>query len=362
MSNYIYKTNMTMYSLSDFANISNRGFDVILPNATVILINELSKLVGSPNYIKTPVFTKRETTVDVDKKRRRQRNRPLDSSDGWSPASSSKVFKKVSAESDIGANIVFNPTGSLIKKGGADATPIQLIRPMLNKFGGNATNQHIKEELFSVLSDIFESDITQEELTKLTVQIIDIVSGNLFYSAIYAKLFSEIMETHPIFTDTLDMQYSNYLTSYTDIRSIDPKEDYDLFCTMNKTNDRRKSITSFYVHLYKLGKITHCSILGTIKTLVGMIRDNINNIESSQLVGEIIENVFIFLDPSSDLFCMARDVIIHPTSDTEDDELSVCICDYIIQLSETTQKIYPGLNTKSLFKLKDLVDNCTKAS
>jgi hypothetical protein len=193
-------------------------------------------------------------------------------------------------------------------------------------------------------------------------QFVDIVSGNLFYSSIYAKLFSEIIDIYPIFTDTLEAQFSNYLSSYVDIRSIDPKEDYDTFCAMNKINDRRKSITSFHVHLYKLGKITQCNMLGTIKTLVCMIRDNIQNPESVQLVGEIVENIFIFMDPLTDLFSMSGNVIMHPTSDTEDDELSVSICDYIFHLSETTQKIYPGMNTKSLFKLKDLVDNYTKAS
>jgi hypothetical protein len=351
---------MTMFSLSDFTDISNRGFDVILPNETVMLINELSKLVGSPNYIKTPVFTKRESTIDVDKKRRRQRNKPVDGSDGWSLPSAG--FKKVSPESNIGANIVFNPTGPLIKKDGLNATPIQLIRPLLNKFGGDNTNQSIKDELFSVLNDIFESDITQEELSILMVKVIEIVSGNLFYSSIYAKLFSNIIDVHPIFTDTLEAQFSNYLESYTNIQSVDPKEDYDLFCTMNKTNDRRKSITSFYVQLYKLGKLSQCSMLGTIKTLVGMVRDNIHNIESVQLVGELIENIFIIMDPSVDLFTMSHDVIMHPTSDIEDGEVSVCICDYISQLSETTQKLYPGMNTKSLFKLKDLVDNYARAS
>ena len=349
---------MTMYSLVDFANISSKGFDVILPNATVMLINELSKLVGSPNYIKTPVFTKRETTIDVDKKRRRQRNRPQDGADGWSSTSNSKGFKKVSPESDIGANIVFNPSGSLIKKDGADATPIQLIRPLLNKLGGNSANKHLKDDLFSVLADIFDSDITQEDLTNLTVQIIDIVSGNLFYSAIYAKLFSEIIDIHPIFADTLETHFSNYLASYTGIHSVDPKEDYDTFCNMNKTNDRRKSITSFYVHLYTLDKITQYNMLGTIKPLICMIRDNIHNPESDQLVGEIVENIFIFMDPLTNLVSMSRNIMIHPTSNDEDDEVSICIYDYIYQLSETTQKIYPGLNTKSLFKLKDLIDTC----
>jgi hypothetical protein len=350
-----------MYSLSDFTDISNKGFDVILPNATVKLINELSKLVGSPNYIKTPVFTKRESSGEVDKKRRRQRNKPSDgSTDGWSPSSTSEGFKRVSPESNIGANIVFNPTGPLIKKGGANATPIQLVRPLLNKFGGSNTNKTVKTELFAVLNDIFESDITQEEMTILMNQIIEIVSGNIFYSDIYARLFSEMIDLYPTFTDTLETLFSKYLESYTRIQLVDPKKDYDLFCNMNKMNDRRKALTTFYVNLYKLDKLTQCSMLSTIKSLNEMIRDNLYNIESTQLVVELIENIFIFMNPSSRLYIASRDVIIHPTTDIEDGEVSISICDYIIKLSEASPKLYPGMNTKSLFKLKDLVDNYAK--
>lgn len=350
-----------MYSLSDFADISNKGFNVILPNDTVKLINELSKLVGSPNYIKTPVFTKRESTGEQDKKRRRQRNKQSDGViDGWSSSSTSDGFKRVTPESNIGANIVFNPTGPLIKRGGGNATPIQLVRPLLNKFGGSNTNQAIKADLFSVLNDIFESDITQADLSILMDQVIDIVSGNIFYSDIYAGLYSEIIDIHPIFADTLETQFSKYLESYTRIQLVDPKKDYDLFCTMNKMNDRRKALTAFYINLYKLNKLTQCSMLSTIKALTEMIRDNMYNIESTQLIVELTENMFICMSPSSNLYMASRDVIIHPTTDIEDGEVSVSIYDYILQLSEASPKLYPGMNTKALFKLKDLADNYKK--
>ena len=335
-----------MYSLSDFTDISNKGFDVILPNETVTLINELSHLVGSPNYIKTPVFTKRVNTADIDKKRRRQRNRvvEVESNETWLSTSNN-------------ANIVFNPTSSLIKKDGEGATHIQLIRPLLNKFGSNSANQHIKEELMSIFSNIFDSDITQEDLNKLITQFLNIVSGNLFYSTIYAGLFSELISMHSIFRETLDNQISNYISSYSDILSVDPKEDYDAFCSMNKTNDRREANTSFYVNLYKTKNISQDNILDIIKKLVYMIQDNISNSDSEQLICELTKNVFILLNPNSDLFLMCNDVMIPSNKDAQPDEPNISICEYITQLANSPLKTYASLNTKSLFKLKDLIDS-----
>lgn len=351
---------MSMYSLTDFTDISNKGFDVILPTSTIQLINELSKLVGSPNYIKTPVFTKRESITETDKKRRRQRNRQTEGADGWSSNFSTKGTKKLSPsmENDTNPNIVFNPSGLLTKRGGGDVTPIQLVRPLLNKLGGNSTNQAIKDELFTTLNDIIDTDITKEDLDKFTIQVFEILSGNTFYSSIYSQLFSQIMDTYPVFTDTLEKQISKYMTTFTDIKSVDPKEDYDLFCSINKQNDIRKSKSTFFVNLYTLYKISQPTMLSTVKTLTGMIRDNIDNADMVQLVCELIENIFIYMNPELGLFNMYKDTMMHAYSDGE--EISISICDYIVELSKTSQKVYSGLNTKSLFKLKDLVDNYTK--
>ena len=344
-----------MYSLSDFTDISNKGFDVILPNSTIQLINELSKLVGSPNYIKTPVFTKRESTIETDKKRRRQRNRQIDGSDGWTSNLSTKGFKKVSSSESNGTeNIVFNPTGPLIKRETGDATPIQLIRPLLNKLGGKSANTSIKDDLFTVLGDIFDTDITKEDLDKFTVQVFDIVSGNTFYSDIYSKLFSEIVDIYPVFADTLENKLSKYMLSYQNIQNVDPKEDYDLFCSVNKMNDTRKANSLFFINLYKLDKLPQTTMLRIIKTLTGMIRDNIDNIDMTQLVCELVENLFIYMEASTGLFDTCKDIMMHAYDDGE--EISLGICDYLSNLSKSSQKDYPALNTKSLFKLKDLID------
>ena len=53
------------YTLKDFVDITFNGFDIKLPEETLVMITELSQQVGSPTYIKTPIFQKREHTTKM---------------------------------------------------------------------------------------------------------------------------------------------------------------------------------------------------------------------------------------------------------------------------------------------------------
>ena len=53
-------TTQQMYTLQDFTNITFGGFDIKLPDETIQIITELATQVGSPTYIRTPTFQKRE--------------------------------------------------------------------------------------------------------------------------------------------------------------------------------------------------------------------------------------------------------------------------------------------------------------
>ena len=63
-----------VYTLNDFRDITFGGFDIKLPDKTIEIITVLAEQVGSPTYIKTPVFAKREIPVvkeQIFKKKRR---------------------------------------------------------------------------------------------------------------------------------------------------------------------------------------------------------------------------------------------------------------------------------------------------
>ena len=57
-------TNM-VYTLQDVLSITFDGFDFNIPDETIQLIQELSSQVGSPTYIKTPNFQKKEVGVNA---------------------------------------------------------------------------------------------------------------------------------------------------------------------------------------------------------------------------------------------------------------------------------------------------------
>ena len=57
---------LNRYTLGDFTNLIFNGFNYELPDETIQMISHLALEVGSPDYVKTPVFQKRENPMKVD--------------------------------------------------------------------------------------------------------------------------------------------------------------------------------------------------------------------------------------------------------------------------------------------------------
>ena len=76
------------YTIQDFNAITFNGFNLSLPEDTIKIISELSLQVGSPSYVKTPVFQKKEnplkqSTQPSSDKRRKGKNVEINEED-WS--------------------------------------------------------------------------------------------------------------------------------------------------------------------------------------------------------------------------------------------------------------------------------------
>ena len=54
---------MAKYTLSEVNDIIADGFDAIVPDDVMEKISQLALLVGAPDYVKTPVFKKKEIPV-----------------------------------------------------------------------------------------------------------------------------------------------------------------------------------------------------------------------------------------------------------------------------------------------------------
>ena len=166
----------------------------------------------------------------------------------------------------------------------------------MNKIS-NKTYDTLKEKIFGELVTIVDSgiDVYGEDMTKLVTSLYTIASENSFYSELYAKLYSELVEKYEFTKKPLLEGASNYISQLKTIKYVSPDEDYDAFCKNNKENASRRAVGVFLVNALKHNLID----ADTIVDIIEEIQDQIDNLigedgqseivdELSELVGEIL--------------------------------------------------------------------------
>ena len=97
------------YNLEDFKNITFDGFLITLPEETLQKISEIALQVGSPTYVRTPVFNKKEhvvTELQANPAYKKRRNRPnLEASEDWETI---RTFQATKFEQKEGLEAVIN--------------------------------------------------------------------------------------------------------------------------------------------------------------------------------------------------------------------------------------------------------------
>lgn len=295
---------ITRFSLEDINNIKNNGFGYKLSKETQSLIMELSRLVGSPDYIKTPVFQKKKAGAGPD----------------WD------LLKQ------------FKPTVKVERT--ANEVLIQTIKGSLNKMTDKNYNT-MRDEILNTLSKLEGTDL----FNSVNDTIFDIASSNRFYSYIYATLFKELIENSNAgdkFRERLECELSNYLERYLHIININPSEDYEAFCEANKESERRKALTEFFVHLATL-KIIDCKKIITIHdNLCNLTLEHKFEKDHKQTIIEISENLYVMMTSGRALFKETGNL------DTMNDKTQA--------ISKLNSKQHHGLSNKALFKFMDIID------
>jgi hypothetical protein len=324
------------YNLQDFNNIIFDGFDFKLPEETLHLISVLALEVGSPTYIKTPIFKKREPNngpgpgpgtghngTGTGMKRSRAKPTEIVNDEDWETIRSFHATK-------------------IEQKVGIDAK-IDAIRSHLNKMS-DKTYADLKAKIVAEIDAIMATD-SDSDLSYVSSAIFDIASTNRFYSKLYADLYSELIVSHAFMKDAFDRSFHQYMDLFLHIESGDPDKDYDLFCKINKDNEKRKAMSAFLVNLTINGilekeKLTHilCQLLEQV--LENMVLEN-----KKSIVDELAENIAILCAQKQALDIVNQRIQNGKTID-----------EVIQQVANSKSKTYPSLSNKSIFKFMDLVD------
>lgn len=323
------------YSLDNFNTILLNGFDYKLSEETLEVISNLSLQVGSPDYVKTPVFQKRDNSIKNDQINKDQL--------GVKKIKRSKATEIIN-DTDWETIRTFQPT-KIEEKVGID-NQIDIVRTYLNKLT-DKNYIDMRNKIIEIIDTLVQGNITSEDILRFSSTIFEIASTNRFYSKMYAELYSELSSKYEIMKLTFEKNLEKFTDLFDNIEYIDPKVNYDKFCEINKANEKRKSLASFYLNLMNNGIISKEQIMKITRNLLSNVFTFISQYDKKNEVEELTETVSILY--KKELYEDYQDSYYEKIQDYTINEI-------VHLIANSKIKDYKSLTNKSLFKFMDLID------
>jgi hypothetical protein len=328
-------TTQTMrYTLEDFNNLIFNGFNYDLPEETVKIISELSLQVGSPHYVKTPTFQKKENIAKNDHNFKKD--------NGLFKKKKNNKANEIVNDEDWDTLRTFHTT-KIEQKIGIDAQ-IDLIRAQLNKLT-DKNYIDISNKIIDIIDQLLNDNCSDEDMKRISSSIFDIASTNRFYSKIYADLYSLLANKYDMMKNISEESVNKFTELFNNIEYIDPKINYDKFCEINKTNEKRKALASFFINLMANGLITKSRIVSITRNLLAQVYAFISEENKKNEVDEITENIALLYNKE-----------LYEIDDTYERIDGYTIHEIIEKIANSKAKDYKSLSNKAIFKFMDLIE------
>ena len=326
---------MHRYTLDNITTILFAGFDYKLPDEVLENISNLALQVGSPDYVKTPVFQKRENPLKSEvptkdtpgyKKNKRSKGHEITNDDDWQP---NRAFQPTKIEGKVGLD-----------------SQIDTVRAYLNKLT-DKNYIDMRNKIIEILDKLIVENITADDMSRFSTIIFEIASNNRFYSKMYAELYSDLSSKYEMLMDTFETNFRTFTDLFNIIEYVDPATNYDRFCEINKTNEKRKSLASFYLNLMANGVIPKIQIIKIIRNLLSQIYTNIAIDDKKNVVEELTETVGILYK---------KELCDEFTKDDYELIDGHTISEVVKRIANSKVKDFKSLTNKSLFKFMDLIE------
>jgi hypothetical protein len=185
--------------------------------------------------------------------------------------------------------------------------------------------------------------VSEEDMSIVANAIFDIASTNRFYSKLYAELFCELVTRYEVMRRVFENCVATFLQVFDCIESGDPEKNYDLYCDINKKNEKRKSLSAFFVNLTLRGLIPRETLLEIVWNLLRQVFAMMVMPDKKNEVDEITENLA--------LLCAQPFVM----DSTEERVNGMRVRTALETLSKSKTKTFPSLSNKSIFKYMDMM-------
>ena len=336
-------TKMAKYNLKDFETILFNGFNFNIPEGTLSLISQLTTEVGSPTYIKTPNFQKKENVGSFGSNQNNNNNNQM-------PPKKKRPGKHSEIGNENWETIRSYHTTTIEHNIGIDAE-MDKIRSCINKISDKNYSEMLAQ-IVEILNSVVANNASQEEITRIGNIIFEIASNNKFYSKLYADIYTELIKLFPIMEEVFKQNYSSYMELFDNIECGDPDKDYNQFCLINKQNEKRRAISTFFVNLSINGIIDTFEIMQILQRLLRIVMEIMKTENKKNEVDEITENIAILYNKQIISLCETK------SGSMENREQLITeingIKDNVSLLASVKVKTYPSLSSKSIFKFMDM--------
>jgi hypothetical protein len=221
---------------------------------------------------------------------------------------------------------------------------IDLIRSHLNKMS-DKNYQDLKNKIIDVIETLIENNISNDNLLLVSSSIFEIASTNRCYSKLYADLYCELIHKYDFMKEVFEKSFNSFMDVFTKIEYVDPDKDYDQFCRINKENEKRKSLSAFFINLTLNGLITKDDLLNVLSNLLKKVYEYMHLDNKKNEVDELTENIAIL--------CGNKGILENKECIVLD---GMTIEESIRTLANSKSKKYASLSNKSIFKYMDLVE------
>ena len=296
---------MPNYELEQILNIEQTDAICELEQSVIDKINAISTRVGAPTYSKTPIFKKKRKDNYVTNK-------------DWEAL---RNFKETKFE----------------KKEGIDLEIVN-VKTNLNKLTDKSY-----DEILQNITNIIEQNKEQNDLETIGKLIFQIGSANKFWSKLYARLYYDLISKFTFMNDICKKNFNTFKEILLNVRYIDPKDNYDLYCRINKENEERKGLSKFLAICTNKKIILINDMMEIIYGLFNYIEINLNNVDNKNQIEEIVENLYILLN----------NLLV---SIKEDKELFDDLNKRITYFTQLKVSEYEALSNKILFKFIDILE------
>lgn len=293
-----------MYGINVFESIINANGVINLPEKVIENIEVLHKLMNI--HIKTEPATRKTNRDNADSWKKKDKFKPT-------------VVSKLEGIDQI----------------------IGDIKKFLNKLT-TKNYETYSLQIIELVNKIIENNEDDVNIIQIISTLVSVSCNNKYYSNLYAKLYMELIDKNQLFHIQKQDIINDYLVAVNNIITVNPNEDYDKFCEINKKNEQRGSRLLLIIHLFKENGYNSSELLDIINILMDNVNNNINDISNVEIVNAIVDDINIFI----------TNMVSIIKTDTE----FINVLDRIRDYSKCNIKEHPGISNRTKFKFMDMID------